>query len=272
MSWTQVAGRAYWIVFAGAFLVVATWESHRPTRRLSVREERRWSRHGVMMALGFTLTAALYRVSPALMAVTVASSELGVLNRAWLPLAARWALAILLLDLVRYAVHLAHHSVPLLWRVHQVHHSDPDLDASTGARFHPIELIVTQGAYLAAIAVLAPPVGAVVVTELLFGFQSVFSHANSTLPDRIESVLRLVWVTPSMHRIHHSDRVREQGGNLGDLLSWWDRLFRTYVAAPEAGLKAMRPGLEGFQNESSLDLGFMLGLPFRRRSEESLSS
>ncbi len=264
MPWIPWAGRAYWLVFVGGFLVVAVWESYRPARILSAREERRWSRHAVIAAVGFVLTAGLYRVSPVFMAAAVAGSTGGLLNQAWLPVAARWVLAVAALDLVRYGVHVAHHAVPLLWRVHQVHHSDPDLDASTGLRFHPIELILTQGAYLAAVAICAPPVGAVLLTELLFCFQSFFSHANASLPARLEKALRFVWVTPEMHRIHHSDQKREQRSNFGDLFPWWDRVLGSYVAMPAGGLLGLRPGLEGFQNDRSLGVSFMLKLPFRR--------
>jgi sterol desaturase/sphingolipid hydroxylase (fatty acid hydroxylase superfamily) len=265
MTWLHLAARTYWLVFGAAFLGVAVWESRSPARPLSMREERRWGRHAAMMALGFALTLALFRISPVVMALAVADSRLGVLNTPWLPVAARWALAILALDLVRYGLHVAHHAVPLLWRVHQVHHSDPDLDASTGVRFHPIEVIVTQGAYLAAIALVAPPVGAVVVTELLFAFQSVFSHANASLSPRVERPASLVWVTPAIHRVHHSDQAREHGSNYGDLFPWWDRLFHTYLPAPADGVANLRPGLDGFQNDRSLDLAFMLALPFRKR-------
>jgi sterol desaturase/sphingolipid hydroxylase (fatty acid hydroxylase superfamily) len=264
MPWAQIEGRAYWIVFVGAFLAVATWESYSPVRTLSVREGRRWGGHALVAALGFVLTTALYRVSPAVMAVLVTGNRFGLLNRGWLPVAVRWVLAVLVLDLVRYVVHVAHHTIPVLWRVHQVHHSDPDLDASTGARFHPIEMVVTQGAYLAAIAFCAPPVGAVVLVELLFTLQSFLSHANASLPRPIETFLCPLWITPDLHRIHHSDQPLEQRRNFGDLFPWWDRLFRTYAAAPAGGTGGLRPGLEGFQNDRSLDVSFMLKLPFRR--------
>lgn len=264
MPWLQIEARAYWVVFVSVFILVAAWESRRPVRALSVREETRWSRHAVLLTIGLFLTAALYRFSPAVVAAAVNGNPSGLLNRAWQPEAVRWVLAVLVLDLVRYVVHVAHHAVPILWRVHQVHHSDPDLDASTGARFHPIEMIATQGAYLAAIALCAPPVGAVVLVELLFTFQSFLSHANASLPQSVEMVLRPVWITPDIHRIHHSDQAPEQRHNFGDLFPWWDRIFRTYRAAPATGIADLRTGLEGFQNERSLGLGFMLKLPFRR--------
>jgi len=171
-------------------------------------------------------------------------------------------LAVLLLDLVKYAIHRTYHSVPFLWRVHQVHHSDPDFDVSTAVRAHPIEMIFTQGGYLAAVAILAPPVLAVLVAELASCFQSFFNHANASLPGWVEKPLRFLLITPDMHRIHHSEEVEEQYMNLGDIFPWWDHLFRTYLAAPAAGQDGMIPGLKGFQNEGSLGLAFMLRQPF----------
>jgi sterol desaturase/sphingolipid hydroxylase (fatty acid hydroxylase superfamily) len=255
-------------VFAVAFVAVAAWESRRPARPLSVRETRRWSRHALVLAIGIAVTAVVYRISPVVLAAGMRGSAFGALNRPWLPAAAGWILAILLLDLVRYAAHRAHHAMPLLWRVHQVHHSDPDLDVSTGTRFHPIEMVVTQGVHLGAIALLAPPVGAVVVVELLIAMQSVLSHANASLPAWLERPLLLFWVTPGMHRIHHSDEVRDQNANFGDLFPWWDRLFGSYVPAPAAGAASLRPGLLGYQSDASVGIGFLLGLPFFSRASE----
>lgn len=266
MPWIPLAGRAYWVAFVGGFLAVALWETRRPLLKLSVQEARRWGRHALLLAIGTGLTAVLFRLSPVVAAAAAADSQIGLLNRPWLPVAARWALAIAVLDLVRYGTHWAHHAMPLLWRVHRVHHSDPDLDASTGVRFHPIEMAVTQGAHLAAIGLCAPPVGAVVLAELLLCVQTFFVHANSSLPEKLDRAVRLLWITPNMHRIHHSDQVREQGSNFGDLFPWWDRLFRTYVGAPAAGIAGLKPGLVGFQSDARLGVGFMLKLPFRRQA------
>jgi sterol desaturase/sphingolipid hydroxylase (fatty acid hydroxylase superfamily) len=159
--------------------------------------------------------------------------------------------------------------VPFLWRVHHVHHSDPDFDLSTGARAHPIEVALTQGANLAAVAILAAPVAAVLAAELFSCAQSFFSHANASLPAWVEEPLRWVFVTPDMHRIHHSEEVGEQGKNLGDIFPWWDRLFRTYQQTPDAGQDRMVVGLKGFQNEGSLNLSFMLLHPFRLQPQET---
>jgi len=262
VPWIRIESFAYWFLFAATFLGVAIWESFRPKRDLSVPTERRWGRHGTLMMICSVISVGLYRVSPVFMAVSFAGSRFGLLNKPWLPFAGRCALTVLVLDLVKYTTHRAYHSVPFLWRVHQVHHSDPDFDVSTAVRVHPIEVILNQGAYFAAIAIFAPPVIAVLVAELASCVQSFFGHANASLPGWAEKPLRSMIVTPDMHRIHHSEEVGEQYRNLGDIFPWWDRLFRTYLAAPAAGQDGMIPGLKGFQNEASLGVAFMLRQPF----------
>jgi sterol desaturase/sphingolipid hydroxylase (fatty acid hydroxylase superfamily) len=197
---------------------------------------------------------------------------MGLLNKPWLPLAVRCILTVLLLDLLKYAVHRAFHTLPLLWRVHQMHHSDPDFDVSTAVRVHPIEAVLTQGVYLATIGILAPPPAAVLLTELTSIFSSFFGHANASLPQWVEKPALTVFVTPDMHRIHHSEEAGEQTANLGNILSWWDRFFGTYIPTPAAGQDAMIFGLKGFQNDRSLGVGFMLAQPFRAQQPETVST
>ena len=269
MPWIRIESGAYWVVFVVSFLGFAVWETARPKRSLSSSLERRWGKHGIILIACTIVSVGLYRISPVVMAASVAGSRFGLLNKPWLPFAARCVLAVLVLDLVRYGVHRVHHSVALLWRVHQVHHSDPEFDVSTGIRVHPIEVILTQGAYLAAVAVVAPPVVAVLIAELLSAFQSFFSHANVSLPQWVDKPLRGVFVTPNMHRIHHSEEMQEQFKNLGDIFPWWDQMFGTYAATPAAGEEGIVTGLKGFQNEQSLDIAFMLAQPFRRQPEET---
>lgn len=268
MPWERIEATGFWFLFAATFLAVAVWESRRPKRELSTPVERRWSRHGFILAISTLSLALLYRASPVVLALKLPASKFQLLNRSWLPLAARCALALVLLDLVRYAMHRAYHSTPVLWRVHQVHHSDPEFDVSNGARVHPIEAIVTQGATLAAIAALgAPPLG-VFLFEMAACFQSCFAHANASLPAWIERPARAVFVTPDMHRIHHSEEASEQRVNLGDVFAWWDRLFRTYLADPAAGQERMTFGLGGHRREGSLGVAFMLLAPLREPTGE----
>jgi sterol desaturase/sphingolipid hydroxylase (fatty acid hydroxylase superfamily) len=223
---------------------------------------------------GGAVSAAIYGLSPAIVAASTESSGFGVLNHLGLPFGIRFFLAFLLLDLTRYAIHWGWHAVPLFWRVHQVHHSDPDLDLSTAFRVHPVELIATHGAYLIMTALIGPPVAAALFFELSRVFLNFFAHANATLPAWIEKPARAIFITPDLHRIHHSEEEQEQGKNLGETFSWWDRLFRTYVPEPRAGQAAMNTGLRGYQSKASLSFKFILELPFlpSRNSESTAST
>jgi len=266
VHWIHVESAAYWISFVGAFLACAVWESLRPLRETTATE-RRWGKHGVILIVCTVATVALYRISPVVMAAHVSESKYGILNKPWLPYVVRCAVAILMLDLVRYLTHRLSHTVGALWRVHQVHHSDPEFDISTALRVHPIEVLFTQGTYLLTVALLAPPLVAVLLAELGSVLQSFFIHANASLPGWLDKPMRAVLVTPNMHRIHHSEEVGEQFKNLSDIFGFWDRLFGTYADAPAAGDAGIVTGLKGFQNEESLGIGFMLAQPFRKNAE-----
>ena len=268
MEWAQIEARTFWLVMAAGFLLVAVWESLRPHRKLSIPGERRWSRHGLLLIVSSATSVGIYRIGPVVVAASMAHSRFGLFHQIALPYVLQFILTILLLDFLRYAVHWAEHHVPILWRMHQVHHSDPDFDLSTGARVHPLETVLVQGLTLAAVALLAPPVVAVLVVELVTCFQVFFAHANVSMPVRLEKYLQCVLVTPQMHRVHHSEDPREQCRNLSDIFPWWDHLFQTYRASSTTGDAAIEMGMKGFQNSGSLDLWFMLSQPFRRERGE----
>jgi sterol desaturase/sphingolipid hydroxylase (fatty acid hydroxylase superfamily) len=270
MNWGQFEARSYWFVLVVSFLAVAVWESRRPKLALIFPPERRWSRHGILMLLYSAIWMAVYRAGPVVVALRFADSRYGILNKPTFPYAARFVVTILALDFVRYATHWLEHHVPVLWRLHQVHHSDPDFDVSTGFRAHPLEVVFTQGTILGAVAILAPPAAAVLVFELLICAESCFGHANVTMPAWVEKPLRAVVVTPDMHRIHHSQDAAEQCRNLGDIFPWWDRLCGTYLARPAAGDR-MAVGLPGIEQARSMDFGFMLSEPFLRQPAEATS-
>jgi sterol desaturase/sphingolipid hydroxylase (fatty acid hydroxylase superfamily) len=270
--WVSIEANLYWILFSAALLAVALWEVVRPWRRASKQLVRRWCNHGLMVCVSSVAGMLIYRASVVMVAVAVANSRFGLLNRVWLPLAVRWLLGFVLLDLLRYALHRAFHAVPLLWRVHQVHHSDPDFDLSTGLRNHPFETLAAQAVLCGVIAVLTPPPAAVLAMELVALAQAFFSHANANLPASIERRLGMILITPQMHRVHHSEEIREQSANLGEVLPWWDRIFGTFLQAPEAGFDAMRIGLKGLQDPANAGLLFMLAQPFRSASVEQVLS
>src|SRR5581483_9272936 len=185
-----------------------------------------------------------------LASVAVAGSSWGLLNRPWIPFWIRAGGAFLLLDLLKYSLHRLQHSVSWLWRIHQVHHSDPDFDVSTGVRAHPLEFLMIQGGTLGLVALLAPPPGAVLAAEVCACFFSFFEHANASLPQGWDKLVRACLVTPDVHRIHHSERDQEQFRNLGEIFTWWDRLFGTYQDQPVAGKDKFTVGLRGYQDAS----------------------
>jgi sterol desaturase/sphingolipid hydroxylase (fatty acid hydroxylase superfamily) len=155
------------------------------------------------------------------------------------------------------------HKIPILWRFHRVHHTDEDLDASSAIRFHPVEIVFSIFVKAAAVVLLGAPALVVVVFEALVNGSALFNHANMKLPASVDRVIRLVFVTPDMHRIHHSVVRRETDSNYGFALSLWDRLFRTYNAEPEAGHDGMVVGLDTWQDEAPTRLLWSLSLPFR---------
>ena len=269
MSWTGIQANMYRILFSAGLVAVALWEVWRPWRTVSEQLTRRWRNHALLVAIAAGASVLVYRASAVALAVAVANSKLGLFNKPWLPLAIRWLLGFVLLDLLRYGLHRAFHSVPLLWRVHQVHHSDPDVDLSTWLRNHPLEAIAAQAVFCLAIAVLAPPPSAVLAMEFVAILQAFFSHANANLPVWMERLVGMIVVTPRMHRVHHSEEMREQNANLGEVFPWWDRMFGTYLERPAAGFEDMRFGLEGSQNPASAGLLFMLSQPFRPSPQSS---
>jgi len=257
-----------WVILASTFLAIAIWESFRPRRALVLPEGKRWTSHLILL---FSEPVFLYAVlrwsSPTLVAAAFAQSRHGLLNFLSLPLVVRCVLAILALDLTRFATHWACHAVPILWRLHQVHHSDPDFDVTTAGRFHPVESLFTTGGEMCAIALLSLPVAGVLAWQMISTFQGLFNHANATLPRRLEKLIRIVFYTSDLHRIHHSEEITEQNRNFGEIFPMWDRLFRTYLSSPAAGQAGLLTGLKEFPQERGADLGYLLVLPFRSRRQ-----
>jgi sterol desaturase/sphingolipid hydroxylase (fatty acid hydroxylase superfamily) len=195
--------------------------------------------------------------------VAVFASERGVGLLHWVPLPiwAGAAATILVLDLAIYFQHVMFHAVPTLWRLHRVHHADLGFDATTGLRFHPIEIFLSLGLKSAVVVLLGAVPWAVVAFEVLLNASSIFNHGNVEIPERLDRRLRWAIVTPDMHRIHHSARVEETNSNFGFSVSWWDRIFGTYRQAPVLGQVGMEIGLSEYR--TPLHLGALLALPFK---------
>jgi sterol desaturase/sphingolipid hydroxylase (fatty acid hydroxylase superfamily) len=172
-------------------------------------------------------------------------------------------LAVVALDLAIYLQHVLFHAVPALWRLHRVHHADLEVDVTTGARFHPIEILISMGLKLGVVAALGAPAVGVLAFEVLLNATSLFNHSNVRMPAGLDRLLRWVVVTPDMHRVHHSIAVRETNSNFGFNLPWWDRLFGTYRGQPAAGHGSMTVGIEQFRDPAEQRLDRMLTQPFR---------
>jgi sterol desaturase/sphingolipid hydroxylase (fatty acid hydroxylase superfamily) len=263
----QHEGSLKWALLLLAFVVFALWETYHPRRVLIASTARRWSSHAILSFLCNTSAVWIFRASAVAVAAAVGTSRYGLLNREAIPYWVRCVIAVLLIDLLRYGQHYLYHAVPVLWRIHKVHHADPDYDWSTSLRFHPGEILLTQGTYLAVIALLAPPALAVLCLELADVVVNIFVHANVAVPGWIDAGLRRWLITPDMHRIHHSEEFLEQNTNFGVVFPWWDRLFGTYCQEPAGGHENMGVGLREVDVKQGISLIGMLALPFRSASK-----
>jgi sterol desaturase/sphingolipid hydroxylase (fatty acid hydroxylase superfamily) len=249
--------------FLAVFAAVALCEVFAPRRRLGLRRLTRWP-HNLGLLVVDIVTVRLLAPGAAIAVATLgAAREWGLLNTLPLPPWAAALAAVLLLDLVIYFQHVMFHAVPTLWRLHRVHHADLDFDVTTGTRFHPVEIMISTGIKCAAIAALGAPVVAVFVFEILLNATAMFNHANALIPQPFERWLRLVLVTPDMHRVHHSVRYDESSSNFSFNIPWWDRIFGTYSAQPKSGHEAMTIGVDAFRASEDLRLDRLLLQPFR---------
>jgi len=252
--------------FFGVLAVVALAEVALPRRRLTVSKLRRWVSNLGIVFLNSALVRLLLPATAAAFAVFAAQRGWGVFNiieaPAWVGIIA----SVVILDLAIYLQHVMFHAVPALWRLHRMHHADLDFDVTTGARFHPIEILLSMFIKFAVIAVIGAPAAAVIIFEVLLNATSMFNHGNLRLPLALDRTLRLFIVTPDMHRVHHSIEDHETNSNFGFNLSLWDRLLGTYKDQPDAGHEGMTIGIRDFREPRfATDLPGMLILPFRGR-------
>lgn len=250
--------------FLGLFLLFAGLERLAPRRPRSVPAAGRWVTNLAIVIIDFLTLRALAIALPALAvgaAADAARQGWGLFNATGGPVWLEVAAAILIFDFAIWGQHLIMHKVPLFWRFHRVHHSDRDVDVTTAVRFHPVEIAASMLVKIGLVYLIGPSVPAIVAFEVLLNGAALFNHANLRLPAHLDGLLRLVLVTPDMHRIHHSVRRHEHDSNFGFALSVWDRTFRTYRASPGAGQDGMVVGLQ-WQDDRPTQLGWSLKLPF----------
>ncbi len=251
-------------VFFGVLAVMTAWEIAAPRRPLTVSKAGRWASNLGVVVLNTVLLRVLLPFTAVALAATATERGWGVVNQVSMPDALEVLLAVIVMDAAIWLQHVVFHAVPVLWRLHRVHHADLDYDVTTGARFHPIEIGLSMLIKFAVILVLGPAPTAVVLFEVLLNAMAMFNHGNVGLPTAVDRALRTLLVTPDMHRVHHSVDVVETNRNFGFNLSVWDRLFGTYKAEPDAGQLGMTIGVPDFRDEAQVErLPGMLGMPFR---------
>lgn len=249
--------------FAGVLAAMVLWEALVPRRRLTLSRRLRWPSNLAIVALNTVLVRIVFPTAAVGIALVGEERGWGLLAAVEAPAWLEIVVAILILDFAIYLQHVLFHAVPALWRLHRMHHADLDFDVTTGARFHPLEIVLSMVIKLTVVVALGAPALAVLLFEVLLNATSMFNHGNVRLPLALDRVLRWLVVTPDMHRVHHSVVPRETNSNFGFNLPWWDRLLGTYRAQPAAGHEAMTIGIEQFRTAGDLRLDRMLLQPFR---------
>ena len=248
--------------FILALAVMFVWESWAPKRIELVPKLKRWANNLALLLINSLIVRVLFPAAAVGFAAFADAHQMGLLRIVAIPDGVAVITAILLLDLAIYLQHLVFHAVPLLWRLHRVHHADLDFDVTTGIRFHPIEILLSMVIKFLIIVTLGPPVIAVLMFETLLNVTAMFNHSNIAMLGRIDQIVRSLLVTPDMHRVHHSIDRAETNSNFGFCFSFWDRLLGTYKSAPALGHIAMTIGISEFRDPNDVvTLQGMLVLP-----------
>ena len=259
-----IVGHEPWLrvgAFGGVLLLLLAVQDLWPRRSTPMHRRRRWTANLSLVVLDVLLARLLIPLGAVGTAVWADVHGYGVFARVDGPPAAEAAVSFLALDLLIYWQHRLFHAIPLFWRLHRMHHSDIEFDATTGVRFHPVEILLSLLIKMGAVLALGAPAVAVILFEIALNATSLFNHANLRLPERVDRVLRRLIVTPDMHRVHHSVHRHEHDRNYGFNLSWWDHLFRSYAGQPADGHTAMQIGLDRFRDPAEQRLLRLLAQP-----------
>jgi sterol desaturase/sphingolipid hydroxylase (fatty acid hydroxylase superfamily) len=246
---------------AGVCAALAGGEAVAPRRTQAIGRWIRWPNNLGILVVDTIILRLLFPAAAVGAAIGGEERGWGLLNNLPLPNLIAVIVAVIALDLAIYFQHVLFHAVPVLWRLHRMHHADLEFDVTTGVRFHPVEILLSMVIKLGVVLALGAPGVAVLIFEVLLNATSMFNHGNVLLPQPIDRVLRTIVVTPEMHRVHHSIVTAETNSNFGFNLPWWDRLFGTYSAQPAAGHAGMTIGIDRFRHVEDLRLDRMLIQP-----------
>jgi sterol desaturase/sphingolipid hydroxylase (fatty acid hydroxylase superfamily) len=250
------------ISFVGVLLIMGIWEMLFQRKKTVDSKPKRWLNNLGLVAVDNLIIQLAFIMLPVTFAAFAQSKGMGIFNQLSLPIWTNWIAAVIIFDFIIYLQHILFHFVPILWKLHQVHHSDLDIDVTTAIRFHPIEIILSLLIKLTAVAAFGFPPGAVLLFEVLLNAAAMFNHSNIYIPPLMDTFIRRLIVTPDMHRVHHSVIIDESNTNFGFSLSIWDRICGTYQAQPKAGHDDMIIGLTYAKKPKSLIQ--LLIMPFKK--------
>lgn len=251
-------------IFTGIFAVMAVWEVLAPRRGQTLGRAVRWPGNIGIVVLDTVLVRTLFPMSAVAIALWCEARGYGLMHLLAVPAWIAIPISVIILDLAVYGQHVMFHATPMLWRIHRMHHADVEFDVTTGSRFHPIEIVASMLIKIGVVALLGAPAVGVLAFEVLLNATAMFNHSNVRLPLGLDRIVRLLVVTPDMHRVHHSIDPQETHSNFGFNMPWWDRLFGTYRGQPAAGHDGMTIGLPIFRDPKDQRLDYMLTQPFRK--------
>ncbi len=251
-------------IFISVLIACASIEAIFPRKQRTQSRFPRWLTNISIIAIDSIAIRLMGQVTAISAAAYASTNGWGVFNFIDLPLWLEIVLAVALLDLAVYAQHVVSHNIPFLWRFHRVHHADRDIDVTTGSRFHPIEIVLSMLYKCIIVLLIGPTVFAVFLFEIILNASAMFNHTNMKLPLSVDKVLRMLCVTPDMHRVHHSTIPKETNSNYGFFLSIWDRFFGTYIPQPKEGHDGMVIGLDEYQSNRPSHIFWCLKLPFQK--------
>ncbi len=248
-------------IFLGIFTIMALWEVLSPRRKRWYSRLKHWPGNIGIVVLNAIVLRILFPTAAVAVALAAEAHGWGLFNAFPVPAFLAVVLSVVIMDLAIYLQHVLVHAVPVLWRLHRMHHTDLNYDVTTGARFHPIEIVISMGLKLIVVSALGAPAPAVLIFEIILNTAAMFNHSNVRIPKGVDRLLRWFIVTPDMHRVHHSVIVKETNSNFGFNLPWWDRLFGTYIDQPQGGHENMTIGIKQFREPRDQRLGRMLIQP-----------
>jgi len=251
-------------IFISLFIALAALEFFAPRRMPKPVKAKRWFTNWAIVVIDSFVLRLVFASAAVGAALWANTNGYGLFNIVSMPEWLAILISFVVLDFSIWAAHVASHKIPLLWKIHRMHHSDVDMDVTTAIRFHPIEILLSMLLKTIIVIVIGAPAESVLIFEIVLNGAAMFNHSNLKLPLAMDHILRIFIVTPDMHRVHHSIVHDETDSNYGFNLAVWDRLFGTYIAQPKEGHDEMTIGISEWQDERPTGLWWTLKVPFTK--------